>query len=198
MAARTITTISISSFPRRYAPPRSSNTWLAARLARVSSSTIRWPKRRPPSCVATSRLPSGDEKLPAMIDLARLRDAFCARYGGEPRLFRAPGRVNLIGEHTDYNDGFVLPMAIDREVVVAAAARGDRRVRAYSLDLDATVEFDLARPGPNRRGSWLDYLEGVAQALEATGVRLAGADLAIASDVPVGAGLSSSAALEVA
>ncbi|MBA2408959.1 MAG: galactokinase [Gammaproteobacteria bacterium] len=133
-----------------------------------------------------------------MIDLARLRDAFRAHYGGEPRLFRAPGRVNLIGEHTDYNDGFVLPMAIDREVVVAAAARDDRRVRAFSLDLDAAVEFDLDRPGPKRRGSWLDYLEGVAQALEATGVRLTGAELAITSDVPVGAGLSSSAALEVA
>ena len=133
-----------------------------------------------------------------MIDLARLRDTFRARYGSEPRLFRAPGRVNLIGEHTDYNDGFVLPMAIHREVVVAAVARDDRRVRAFSLDLGAAVEFDLDRPGPKRRGSWLDYLEGVAQALEATGVRLAGADLTIASDVPVGAGLSSSAALEVA
>ncbi|MGI8739785.1 MAG: galactokinase [Gammaproteobacteria bacterium] len=133
-----------------------------------------------------------------MIDLARLRDAFRARYGDEPRLFRAPGRVNLIGEHTDYNDGFVLPMAIDREVVVAAAARDDRRVRAFSLDLDAAVEFDLDRPGPKRRGSWLDYLEGVAQALEGSGVRLTGAELAITSDVPVGAGLSSSAALEVA
>src|SRR5680860_1309130 len=92
-----------------------------------------------------------------MIDLARLRDTFRARYGSEPRLFRAPGRVNLIGEHTDYNDGFVLPMAIHREVVVAAVARDDRRVRAFSLDLGAAVEFDLDRPGPKRRGSWLDY-----------------------------------------
>jgi galactokinase len=126
-----------------------------------------------------------------------LRKAFTERYGREPRLFRAPGRVNLIGEHTDYNDGFVLPMAIGRETVVAAALRDDRRVRAFSLNLNEGVEFDLDNPGPPRRGLWLDYLEGVAWALEQDGVRLNGADLMIASDVPLGAGLSSSAALEV-
>jgi galactokinase len=119
-------------------------------------------------------------------------------YGHEPRLFRAPGRVNLIGEHTDYNDGFVLPMALDRETIAAAAARDDRRVRAFSLNLDEAVEFDLDSPGAPRRGLWIDYLEGVAQALEHDGLRLKGADLMITSDVPVGAGLSSSAALEIA
>jgi galactokinase len=133
-----------------------------------------------------------------MIDPERLRHAFRARYGTEPRLFRAPGRVNLIGEHTDYNDGFVLPMAIDRETMVAAAARNDRLVRAYSLELDAAAEFDLDYPGRKQRGSWLDYVEGVAQALESRGLRLRGADLLLDSDVPIGAGLSSSAALEVA
>jgi galactokinase len=132
-----------------------------------------------------------------VIDLDRLRRAFRERYGIEPRLFRAPGRVNLIGEHTDYNDGFVLPMAIDRETVVAASARDDRLVRAFSLDLNSAVEFDLDHPGPKQRGSWLDYVEGVAQSLESRGVRLRGADLMAASDVPIGAGLSSSAALEV-
>ncbi|MGH8501462.1 MAG: galactokinase [Gammaproteobacteria bacterium] len=132
-----------------------------------------------------------------MIDAEPLRRAFRACYDAEPRLFHAPGRVNLIGEHTDYNDGFVLPMAIDRETVAAACARDDRRVRAFSLDQDSALEFDLDHPGPKQRGSWLDYLEGVAHALESTGVRLHGADLAIASDVPVGAGLSSSAALEI-
>lgn len=132
-----------------------------------------------------------------MVDLDRLRRAFRKRYGTEPRLFRAPGRVNLIGEHTDYNDGFVLPMAIDRQTVVAASARDDRLVRAFSLDLNSAMQFDLDDPGPKQRGSWLDYMEGVARALESRGVRLRGADLALASDVPIGAGLSSSAALEV-
>jgi galactokinase len=113
------------------------------------------------------------------------------------RLFRAPGRVNLIGEHTDYNDGFVLPMAIDRETCVAARTRADRRVRLYSLNVGEHAEFDLDAPGERERGIWLDYVEGIAQALERRGVRLGGADLAVSSDVPVGAGLSSSAALEV-
>ena len=126
-----------------------------------------------------------------------LRSVFRERYGTEPRLFRAPGRVNLIGEHTDYNDGFVLPMAIDRETVVAARARPDRLVRLFSLNVDESFEFDLDNPGKPRRGLWLDYVEGVARALEARGVRLRGADLAVSSDVPVGSGLSSSAALEV-
>ncbi len=132
-----------------------------------------------------------------MIESEPLRQIFRERYGAEPRLFRAPGRVNLIGEHTDYNDGFVLPMAIDRETVVAAAPRTDRRVRLFSLNAEESFEFDLDRPGAKQRGLWLDYVEGVAQALEARGVTLRGADLGVASDVPVGAGLSSSAALEV-
>ncbi|HKP71692.1 MAG TPA: galactokinase [Pyrinomonadaceae bacterium] len=132
-----------------------------------------------------------------MIDTNALRRAFKDLYGLTPRLFRAPGRVNLIGEHTDYNEGFVLPMAIDREACVAAAARYDRRVRIYSLNLDEHAEFDLDHPGQTERGIWLDYVEGVARALERRGVTLQGADLAVSSDVPAGAGLSSSAALEV-
>jgi galactokinase len=132
-----------------------------------------------------------------LIERAALRKAFTEHFGGTPRLFRAPGRVNLIGEHTDYNDGFVLPMAIDRETVVAARVRDDGRVRAYSLNLNEAAEFDLEHPGAKRRGLWLDYLEGVAWALQSSGVPLKGADLMISSDVPAGAGLSSSAALEV-
>ncbi|MDQ1593382.1 MAG: galactokinase [Pyrinomonadaceae bacterium] len=135
-----------------------------------------------------------------MIDAAALRQAFRDVYGlqdGAPRLFRAPGRVNLIGEHTDYNEGFVLPMAIDRETCVAARPRADRVVRIFSVNLNEHAEFDLDQPGERERGLWLDYVEGVAQALERRGVRLGGADLALSSDVPVGAGLSSSAALEV-
>ena len=132
-----------------------------------------------------------------MIEREPLRREFEERYGRAPRLFRAPGRVNLIGEHTDYNGGFVLPMAIDRETIVAAAARTDRRVRLYSLNSRDGAEFDLDSPGEPRRGHWIDYVEGVAQALEGRGLRLSGADLLIHSDVPPGSGLSSSAALEV-
>ena len=135
-----------------------------------------------------------------MVDARALREAFRRLFagGGEPRCFRAPGRVNLIGEHTDYNGGFVLPLAIERETVVAAAPRGDRLVEVYSLNLGEGAAFDLDNPGEPRRGVWLDYVEGVARALESRGLSLRGADLMILSDVPVGAGLSSSAALEVA
>ena len=120
---------------------------------------------------------------------------FRERSGGSPRLFAAPGRVNLIGEHTDYNDGFVLPMAIERKTVVAAAPRDDRRIVVHSLAVGETAELDLdAAP---TRGTWLAYVEGVARVLEARGRRLRGADLVIGSDVPTGAGLSSSAALEI-
>ena len=132
-----------------------------------------------------------------MLDAGEARRAFRELFGGEPRVFRAPGRVNLIGEHTDYNDGFVLPMAIEHSTLAAAAPREGRRVRVLSLNVNRREEFDLDRPGPPRRGSWLDYVEGVARALEARGLRLSGADIVIHSDVPSGAGLSSSAALEI-
>lgn len=131
------------------------------------------------------------------VDAKNLMRAFRELYHTEPRLFRAPGRVNLIGEHTDYNEGFVLPVAIERETIVAAAARSDRRIRVYSAEKKESVEFDLDRAGPKQRGVWQDYVEGVAQALLANGAQLCGADLALASDVPDGAGLSSSAALEI-
>jgi galactokinase len=132
-----------------------------------------------------------------LINYDVLRSSFHALHGRRPRLFRAPGRVNLIGEHTDYNDGWVLPMAIRFDTVVAGAAREDRRVRVRSQNLNEGAEFDLDTPGSPQRGIWLDYVEGVARALESRGVRLRGADLLIQSDVPVGAGLSSSAALEI-
>ena len=126
-----------------------------------------------------------------------VRRNFELRFNEAPRLFSAPGRVNLIGEHTDYNDGFVLPMAIDRRTYVAGSARADTRVVVHSLNADSTVEFDLARPGPPRRGSWLDYVEGTARALIDRGFTLRGANLLVESDVPTGAGLSASAALEL-
>ncbi len=129
------------------------------------------------------------------VDLAQ---KFFSIYRREPRVFRAPGRVNLIGEHTDYNDGFVLPAAIDREIEIAAAPRHDRRLHLSSLALEDEAEFDLNDQNPLPRKNWTDYCRGVVHILETEGYRLPGADLLIESEIPLGAGLSSSAALEVA
>jgi galactokinase len=129
---------------------------------------------------------------------ARVIGEFQRRFGGAPELVaRAPGRVNLIGDHTDYNEGFVLPMAIDREVWFAVRARGDRRVVVHSLDFDADASFALDDGGPRDSG-WIEYLRGVAWALEQGGRRTRGWEGIAAGDVPRGAGLSSSAALELA
>jgi len=133
-----------------------------------------------------------------MIDIADLATAFQARFGMRPRVFCAPGRVNLIGEHTDYNDGFVLPMAIHRGTAAAVSPRQDAKLHVWSLNLDETLERDLGNLGSGRRGSWSDYVEGIAAALEDRGIRPAGADIAIKSDVSIGGGLSSSAAFEMA
>ena len=119
------------------------------------------------------------------------------RYSREPRVFRAPGRVNLIGEHTDYNEGFVLPAALDFATYVAAASRDDRRIRVASLNFDRGFEFDLDDALQQTDNTWAKYVQGVGLILERLGYRLSGADLLIDSDVPVGAGLSSSAALEI-
>jgi galactokinase len=115
-----------------------------------------------------------------------------------PVTYRAPGRVNLIGEHTDYNDGFVMPVAIDRFTAVTIASRADRILVARSAAYPDAATIDLDRPGGGPQGHWTDYVRGVAAILERRGWRLNGADMSIASDVPIGAGLSSSAALEVA
>jgi galactokinase len=126
---------------------------------------------------------------------------FERRYGGRPTLIaRAPGRVNLIGDHTDYNDGFVLPMAIDRAVWIALRRRADSRVVLDSLDFGQAVDFDVA--GEMERGhGWQEYVRGIAWVLRdqlADGVALCGWEGVVAGDVPLGAGLSSSAALELA
>jgi galactokinase len=131
------------------------------------------------------------------LDIAALQKAFSDLYGKSARLFSAPGRVNLIGEHTDYNEGFVLPMAIDRRTFVAGAARNDNRVRVRSLDLDEEGTFFVDDEKRRDTRSWVDYVEGVCRVLEESGNAIDGADLAISSEVPIGAGLSSSAALEI-
>jgi galactokinase len=131
------------------------------------------------------------------VNIEQLRAEFFATYAGQAEIFSAPGRVNLIGEHTDYNQGFVLPMAIERRTYVAAASNGLSRVRVRSLNVGEAGELDLAVPGIKRRGTWLDYVEGTARALLERGLPVAGADLLVYSDVPAGAGLSASAALEL-
>jgi len=135
-----------------------------------------------------------------MTRAAAVAEEFERRFGGEgrPRVFRAPGRVNLIGEHTDYNEGFVMPAATDLAAFAAVAAADDRRVSVVSLDINEEFSFDLDDADAERRGEWGDYVQGVALALEAGGFRLRGARLVVSSEVTMGSGLSSSAALEVA
>ena len=133
-----------------------------------------------------------------MVDQIDLANKFASVYGAPPKIFSAPGRVNLIGEHTDYNEGFVLPMAINRRTYVAAAPRTDERVRVRTLDLDDSAEFALDQPTTQIEKKWLVYVAGTAWVLRRRQFRLCGADLMIASNVPIGGGLSSSAALEVA
>ncbi len=125
-----------------------------------------------------------------------LRRRFRERFGHEPRLSVAPGRVNLIGEHTDYNDGFVLPMAIDREVIVAFGAREERGIVAHAVDYD--VELTIATGGTDATAlpHWTRYVVAIANAVRERD-EVPGAELVIAGNVPVGAGLSSSAALGV-
>jgi len=129
--------------------------------------------------------------------VAKIKKIFSERFGGSPRIFRAPGRVNLIGEHTDYNDGFALPSAIDLYTGVAIAPRDEATLRVYSANLNESAEIDLNVRNPQARHHWPDYIHGVALMLQNAGVPLRGADVVILSDVPSGSGLSSSAALEV-
>jgi galactokinase len=127
-----------------------------------------------------------------------IEQTFQQVFGSAPEVVvRAPGRVNLIGEHTDYNDGFVLPAAIDRAITYAGRRRADRRVRVYSDDFKASVEFDLDDIQKDREHTWSNFLRGVSKFLEGDGYRLTGADIAFGGDVPREAGLSSSAAVEV-
>ncbi|MEA3345668.1 MAG: galactokinase [Chloroflexota bacterium] len=130
--------------------------------------------------------------------VAEARAAFERRFGREPQIIaRAPGRVNLIGEHTDYNDGFVLPVAIDCQVLVAAAPRPDRTVHLYALDFEAQSSFSLEDIQPDEEQGWSNYQRGVGWALQEEGLDLMGLEAVITSDVPIGSGLSSSAAIEV-
>jgi galactokinase len=132
-----------------------------------------------------------------VIDPTDLAAEFETHFGRTPRLYRAPGRVNLIGEHTDYNDGFVMPIALDRSTWVAAAPGNDRAIVVRSREYAQTVTMTIGDQPESREGNtsghWSDYVRGVASVLDTSG-----ADLLVATDVPIGAGLASSAALEVA
>ena len=128
----------------------------------------------------------------------KVKEVFQQRFSEAAHfVVRAPGRVNLIGEHTDYNDGFVLPMAIDRAMWMALRPRADRQVSVYSLDMEETAVFSLDNLTHSNSG-WGEYLKGVAWALQAAGYTLRGWEGVMAGDVPIGSGLSSSAALEMA
>ena len=132
------------------------------------------------------------------MDLSAFKRRVNEQLGAGVCLFRAPGRVNLIGEHTDYNDGFVLPAAIDREIVLGVLPRADRQVILHALDFAGTSSFSLDDIGHDAAHPWSDYLRGVCSVLEEAGYPLRGAEIVFGGDVPIGSGLSSSAALEVA
>jgi galactokinase len=135
---------------------------------------------------------------PVIIAARELTQRFEELFGNRPRIFRAPGRVNLIGEHTDYNDGFVMPAAVGFSTYVAIVARSDRKLVIHSQEFPGNFEFDLDHLPQRRTGTWCDYILGVASVLKQRGLMLPGANLLVHGEVPIGAGLSSSAAVEVA
>ena len=118
-------------------------------------------------------------------------------FEGEPLLVRSPGRVNLIGEHTDYNDGFVLPAGIEKEVVFAIRKNNSNVCRVYAADLDESFDFEVNRLEKSDKG-WPNYLMGVVQQFQKRGKEIGGIDCVFGGDIPLGAGLSSSAAIECA
>lgn len=128
-----------------------------------------------------------------------IKERFTEIFGQEPAtVVRAPGRVNLIGEHTDYNDGYVLPVAIDRSIWMAAAPRPDRQVVLHALDFNQWTEFSLDNLQHDTQHPWSNYQRGVAFSLQERGFVLLGMNAVLSGDIPIGSGLSSSAAVEVA
>ncbi len=128
-----------------------------------------------------------------------LVDLFTTHFGERPTAIAiGPGRVNLIGEHTDYNDGLVLPVALKRDVRLIFRPRTDRHVRIYSAEYDGGYEFNLDAPTYDENILWANYIQGVAWALQEKGIALCGIDAVVSGNVPKASGLSSSAALEIA
>ena len=143
-------------------------------------------------------MPNRDVMADDVVPEQGLGDRFAALFQKKPRIYRAPGRVNLIGEHTDYNDGFVMPAAVGFYTWVAAAARIDRKLVIRSENLHEQVEVSLDELPAKGKHHWSDYVVGVAKMLDSSVRPLSGANLLINGNVPQGAGLSSSASLEVA
>jgi len=139
-----------------------------------------------------------DTNLAAENRAHALEQRFVQLFGGPPRIYEAPGRVNLIGEHTDYNDGFVMPAAIGFYTRASVAPRPDRKLVIHSENYSEQVEFDLDHLPATRAGHWSDYVIGVVKMLVRSGKKVAGANLLVDGNVPQGAGLSSSASIEVA
>lgn len=125
-----------------------------------------------------------------------IRAQYVERFHAEPTLFRAPGRINLIGEHTDYNDGFVMPAAIDKETVFAIGESADGTSVIYSVDMDDTFTVDLSKVNPAPATPWVNYLLGVIARLQQAGHTVRPFHCVFGGDIPLGSGLSSSAALE--
>jgi galactokinase len=137
--------------------------------------------------------------MSVQVGLVDISKKFEEIFGCQPAtVVRAPGRVNLIGEHTDYNDGYVLPVAIDRSILMAAALRPDRRVVLHALDFDQWTEFSLENIRHDVQHPWSNYQRGVAFFLQEQGFELPGVNALISGDIPIGSGLSSSAAVGVA
>lgn len=130
--------------------------------------------------------------------MSKLYEAHIEAFGGNPLVFKAPGRVNLIGEHTDYNDGYVLPTPIDRHIWVTIYPRTDDIIRLQALDYGETEEYTLSSIRYDNEHMWANYVLGVVESLKKRGYELGGFDMSIQGNVPLGAGLSSSAALETA
>ena len=129
------------------------------------------------------------------MEVKLIREKFQELYDRNPLLVGSPGRINLIGEHTDYNEGFVLPAAIDKQMVLAVAKNDTGRCRLYSYDYNESAEFDLQDLKPSRT-AWANYILGVVDQLQKAGHAIEGFDCVFGGDIPIGAGLSSSAALE--
>ncbi|HUQ96468.1 MAG TPA: galactokinase [Chitinophagaceae bacterium] len=126
-----------------------------------------------------------------------VKDRYTALYNSNPGVVRSPGRVNIIGEHTDYNEGFVLPAAIDKASYVAVGRRTDNNIQLYAEEFGETYESSLTSLAPSDRG-WPNYILGVVDQLVKSGYKLQGFNLVLTGDVPIGAGLSSSASIECA
>jgi galactokinase len=130
------------------------------------------------------------------MDHQTISTEFKNRFGKEPQLYRSPARINIIGEHTDYNDGFVMPAAIDKEIIFAIAENGSNKARIYAMDLDQSTEFEIIDTAPDSIQTWSNYLRGVIAGLTSKGIQLKGFDLVFGGNIPLGAGVSSSAAIE--